>query len=102
MLRPDNKTPAYDRDQESEPEDLAPTQAAQKTVKKKGKKDYVLKESINSFTKLGSQSIFHARSFVYYYNEKEDERIMRQILSEQEQIIQCPMEQGLVAKAAKR
>ena len=40
VLRPDNKTPAYDREQESEPEDLAPTQVAHKTMRKKGKKDY--------------------------------------------------------------
>ena len=101
VLRPDDESPAYDREQESEPEDLAPTQAARKAGAKKGKKDFV-KESFDSFRKLDQQAMLDARSFKYRYGEKEDESIVWDILSEQEQIVQCPMELGLAAKEAER
>ena len=101
VLRPDDESPAYDREIDSEPEDLPPTQAAAKQAKKKGKKDYV-KESLDSFTKLDRQAILDARSFKYRYGEKDDDVIEWQILSEEEQIISCPMEQTLAAKEAKQ
>ena len=99
VLRPDDEAPAYDREQDSEPEDLPPTEAGKKADKKKGKKDYV-KESLDSFTKLDRQAILDARSFKYRYGEKEEDVVNWQILSEEEQIIACPMEQALAAKEA--
>ena len=97
VLRAGEEEPAYDREQDSEPEDVPPTQAAKKDAKKKGGKDYV-KESIASFLSHGQQAILDARSFVWRYGASDEEVVTWQILSEQEQIVQCPMEQEIAAK----
>lgn len=99
ILRAGEEEPAYDREQDSEPEDLPPAQAQKKAAKKKGTKDYV-KESTSSFLALGRQAMLDARSMDYRYGAKENEVIKWQILSEMEEIVQCPMEQELAAKQA--
>ena len=91
MLPSDNITFAYDWEQDSDPENPVPAQAAQKVSQKKGKKDYV-KKSMDSFPKLDHQAILDAHSFTYHYGDKEDERIKWKILSEEKQIVQCPMD----------
>ena len=91
ILFPGEEEPAYDREQDSEVEDVPPEQAAAKRRKKDGKHDYIA-ESIKKFEDLDVEAQRVARTFAWKYGEKDEETVKWDILAEGEQIITCPME----------
>ena len=77
--------------------DFTPDEAEKQQRGKEGKKDYI-RESIKAFLALASDAMKVACAYQYKYGQKDTEVVDWVILTDDEEIMMCPMEFEYSAK----
>lgn len=95
VLRPDEEEPSHDREEEEVIDELDPDAEGAKK-----KKPNYAQQSVDDFLKEDDETRRRARSFKYKYGPGTNDFVAWQILTEEEQIVSCPMEEGVNARVA--